>query len=105
MVMANDAIVQLIIGKGVKNVDLSMFSEENRKEVLQQVAEILLRQGKTAEVLEILEYVDLKRYSEIVSPLANQCIDTGDYKTAALIYEKLGDHDLAEFIKENFVEK
>ena len=102
--MANDAIVQLIIGKGVKNVDLSMFSEESRKEVLQQVAEILLRQGKTAEVLEILEFIDLKRYAAMVRPLADQCVDSEDYRTAALIYEKIGDKELSRFIIKNFVE-
>ena len=98
-------MVQLIVSKGVKNVNLSMFSEEDRRTVLEQAAEIYLRQGKTAEVLEILQYIDLKRYADMLRPLAEQCIEAGDYDKAVLIYERIGHGELAEFIRENFVKK
>ncbi len=101
--MNTEAVVQLIVSKGVKQVNLSMFSETEKKTVLQQAAEIYLRQGKTAEVVEILEYTDLNQFAEIMRPVAEQCVETGDYKKAALIYEKIGYHELAEFIRENFV--
>lgn len=103
--MNPEAVVQLIINKGLKQVNLSMFSDSEKKAILQQVAEIFLRQGKTTEVLEILEYVDLKRFADLMRPIAEQCVERGDYAKAALIFEKIGDHDLAEFIRENFMEK
>ncbi len=103
--MDTGAVVKLIVQKGFKNVNLSMFSESEKKAIMQEVAEIYLRQGKTSQVLEILEYVDLKRFADLMRPVAEQCVELGDYDKAALIYEKIGYHDLAEFIRENFVMK
>ena len=97
-------IVKLIVEKGVKNVNLSMFKDSERKAILQEVAEILLRQGKTPQVLEILEYVDVKKFEDMLRPVAEHCVELGDYKKAALIYEKIGYNELAEFIRINFVE-
>lgn len=99
------AVVKVIVEKGAKNINLSMFSDSERKAILQEAAEQLLRQGKTAEVLEILEFVDVKRYADMLRPIAEQCVELADYKKAALIYEKIGYHELAEFIRLNFSEK
>lgn len=98
------AVAKLIVTKGFKNVNLTMFTDSERKAILQDAAEQLLRQGKTTEVLEILEFVDLKRYADMLRPVAEQCVESADYKKAALIYEKIGYHELAEFIRTNFVE-
>jgi len=98
------AVVKVIVEKGAKNINLSMFNDSERKAILQEAAEQLLRQGKTAEVLEILEFVDLKRYADMMRPIAEQCVEKADYKKAALIYEKIGYHELAEFIRLNFAQ-
>ena len=81
-----------------------MFKDSERKAILQEVAEIFLRQGKTPEVLEILEHVDVKKFEDMLRPIAENCVELGDYKKAALIYEKIGYNDLAEFIRLNFVD-
>ena len=98
----NEAIVKLIVEKGAKNVNLSMFTDSERKAILQEAAEIFLRQGKTTELMEILEFVDLKRYADMMRPIAENCVEMGEYARAAQIYEKIGYDDLAEFIRLNF---
>ena len=102
--MNTDAITKLIVEKGLKNVNLSMFTDSEKKTILQEAAEVFLRQGKTADVLEILEFVDLKKYADMMRPLAENCVEQGDYRKAVLIYEKIGYEDLAEFIRLNFVQ-
>ena len=98
----NEAIVKPIVEKGAKNVNLSMFTDSERKAILQEAAEIFLRQGKTTELMEILEFVDLKRYADMMRPIAENCVEMGEYVRAAQIYEKIGYDDLAEFIRLNF---
>jgi hypothetical protein len=101
--MDPQTIVRLIVEKGYRNVNLSMFTDSERKAILQEAAEVFLRQGKTAHVLEILEHVDLKKFADILRPMAENCVELGDYKKAALIYQKIGYHELSEFITVNFV--
>lgn len=102
--MNPDAIAKLIVEKGLKNVNLSMFTDSEKKSILQEAAEVFLRQGKTADLLEILEYVDLKKFADMMRPLAENCVEQGEYKKAAQIYEKIGYGELAEFIRLNFVQ-
>ena len=46
----------------------------------------------------------MKKYADMLRPIAEQCVEIGDYKKAALIYERIGYHELAEFIRMNFTE-
>jgi hypothetical protein len=101
--MDPETVVKLIVNKGVDKVNLSMFSETERKAILQQVVEAYMRQGRVSDVLDILEHVDLKAFADRMRPVAEQCVELGEYKKAALIYEKIGYRDLSEFITENFV--
>jgi hypothetical protein len=101
--MDRDAVVKLILKKGVKNVNLSMFSDLEKKSLLQEVVEIFLRQGKTSDAISLLEHVDAKRFADMLRPVAEQCVELGDYKKAALIYDRIGYNELSEFIHENFV--
>jgi MarR-like DNA-binding transcriptional regulator SgrR of sgrS sRNA len=102
--MNPETIVRLILDKGINRVNLSMFTDSERKAILQQAAEQFLRQGKTKQVLDILEHVDMKKYADMLRPIAESCVELGEYKKAALIYEKIGYHELAEFIQLNFVD-
>jgi len=102
MLHMNPEIVKLIVEKGLKNVNLSMFTEAEKKTILEDVAEVFLRQGKTSDVIEILEYIDLKRFAELLRPVAENCVELGEYKKAVQIYEKIGNHELATFIRVNF---
>ena len=102
--MNPDTIVKLIVEKGLKNVNLSMFTDAEKKTILHEAAEVFLRQGKTVEVLEILEHVDLQKFADLMRPLAENCVEQGEYKRAVQIYEKIGHAELAEFIRLNFVQ-
>lgn len=102
--MMTDSIVKLIVSKGIGNVNLSMFSGKKKKDILQQAAEALLRQGKTTEVVRILEDVDVKKFADMLRPVAEQCLELGDFSRAALIYEKIGDREMSQFIKANLIQ-
>lgn len=82
-----------------------MFSDEERKAILTQVAEVYVRQGKMNEVLEILELIDIKKFAEIMKPIAESCVERGDYRKAALIYERIGEKEMAAFVRANFVDE
>jgi len=101
--MDKDTIVRIITEKGLKNVNLSMFSEQDRREIMEKVAEIYLRIGKTKEFLELLEFLDTKKYSEVMKKHAENIMLLGDYETAAMIYEKIGEKLMADTIRENFL--
>ena len=100
--MPHEEIVKIILQKGLGNVNISMFKEEEQKEILRQVAGHYLRQGKIAEMLKILEDIDIKKYLEIIEPIAKHCLDQGEFDKAALIYEKI-DKEMAEIIRKNLL--
>lgn len=103
--MKPEAIAQVIVQKGIGNVSLSMFSPEDKKEILASVAEIYIRQGKANEVMDILEFVDATRFMERIKKMAEQCFQLGQYEQAAKLYEKLGDAAFAKYITDNFLKK
>jgi hypothetical protein len=101
--MKPESIAQVIVQKGIGNVNLSMFSEDDKKAILACVAEIYIRQGKANEVMDILEYVDVTKFMERIKKMAEQCFQLGQYDQAAKLYEKLGDTAFAKYIKDNFL--
>jgi len=101
--MNPNEIIKIIMEKGLKNTDISMFPETERKAILTKLAEEYLRQGKTNDLLDILQEIDLKRFSVLMEKLAEDCITLGEYKKAALIYEKIGNRELADAIRENLL--
>jgi hypothetical protein len=103
--MNADAIAQLIVQKGLSGVNLTMFSEIEKKAILSGVAEIYLRQGKSDEVMEILEYIDLTRFLGILKSLAEKSFQLGEYEKAAKLYERIGEAQLAKYITDNFLKK
>jgi hypothetical protein len=101
--MDKDIVIKVIMQKGLKNIELSMFSDDERKGILEKVAENLIRQGKTNEIIEILEQVDTKKFADIMGRIADQCMDMEEYEKAAFIYDRIGDHLLAEVVRKNFL--
>ena len=104
-IMNPEAIAQIIVQKGLNGVNLTMFSEEERKAILSSVAEIYLRQGKSDEVMGILEYIDLNRFLGILKSLAEKSFQLGEYEKAAKLYDRIGDTQLAKYITDNFLKK
>ena len=101
--MDKEAIARLITQKGVKNFNLSMFPEQDRKEIMEIVANNYLRIGKVREFMELLEFLDTKKYQGIMKKYAEDIMLLGDFETAAMIYEKIGDKLMAQTIRENFL--
>jgi hypothetical protein len=99
--MDKDVIVRLVVAKGVRNVNLSMFSEEDKREILEKTAETYLRLGKVDDLLSILEVIDLKKFSDVMRKQADNLIGIGEYEKAAQIYEKIGYKELADSIRQN----
>lgn len=101
--MSASTIVKVVMQKGWKNTNLSMFLQEERREILEEVCRIYLRQGKMHEMMEVLKEVDLKSFSDIMKKIADNCLDLNDYENAVLIYEKIGEKEIAEVIRKNFL--
>jgi hypothetical protein len=105
MAMKPEIIAQLIVQRGLSNVNLTMFTETEKKAILSNVAEIYMRQGKTDEVMGILEFIDEQRFNEMLKKMAEQCFELSEYDKASKIYEKLGDKEFSQYIKDNFLTK
>jgi DNA-binding SARP family transcriptional activator len=105
MIMKPEIIAQIIVQKGLKNVNLTMFSEDEKRKILEALAEIYIRQGRADEVLDIIESVDVKKFTEMMKTMAENAFQLGEYEKAARIYEKIGDAQFATYIRENFLKK
>ena len=103
--MDPDVIVPIILKKGLKNVNLAMFSESEKRIILEKVAEIYLRLNKKDELLQILELTDMKKYNELLREMAESYFSMCEYEKAAFVYEKIGDAQMAATIKGNFLKK
>ena len=53
--------------------------------------------------MELLEFLDTKKYQGIMKKYAEDIMLLGDFETAAMIYEKIGDKLMAQTIRENFL--
>jgi hypothetical protein len=99
--MDQEAIVKLILKKGIRNTNLGMFTEAERREILEKCAEQYFRLGNTEEVLNILQVTNLEKYANMMKKIAEDFIGIGEYRKAADIYEKIGQKEFAASIREN----
>lgn len=99
--MDADLIAKSVISAGVEKMDLSMFPDDQRKEVCARVAEFLFKQNRLADAVRVLESVNLQLPADRLEPIADYYFKTGDYQTAYTIYRKIGGHQIAEFIRLN----
>ena len=102
-VMEIHPIAKLIVNKGIENYDVSMFSEEQKKEILSQAAQIFMRQGKFKEAVISLEKAGLPLPTEQIRLVADKKILMGQYEEAYELLSKTGQHEMAEFVKANFL--
>lgn len=96
-----DLIAKSIIAAGIEKMNLSMFPEEERKVVCARVAESLFKQNRVAEACQVLESVNLQLPADRLEPIADYYLKSGEYATAYKIYQKIGYHQIAEFIRLN----
>ena len=122
-------IVTKIIKDGINSVDLSMLDDRGRG-ILSYVGERLYKLNRIPEAVEILERAeDFEKLRKIgdefmrqnkvelaamcfiptkdnqrLSNAAVQCINSKNYKLAAQAYEAADNRQMADFIRQNFVE-
>jgi len=99
--MDSNLIAKSVISAGVEKMDLSMFPEEQRKEICAQVAKTLFKQNRMADGVRVLESVNLQLPADKLEPIADYYFKTAEYATAYTIYQKIGHHQIAEFIRLN----
>ena len=96
-------IAKLIVNKGIESFDVSMFTEEQKKEILAQAANIFLRQGRFDDAMIALERGGLPLPEEQIRQVADKKILMGQYQEAYDLLSKTGQHEMAEFVKANFL--
>jgi tetratricopeptide (TPR) repeat protein len=96
-------IAKLIVNKGIENYDVSMFTEEQKKEILAQAANIFMRQGKFTEAVICMEKAGLPLPKEQIRMVADKKILMGQYQEAYELLSKTGLIEMAEFVKANFL--
>ena len=123
-------IVMKILREGISSVNLSMLDESARKRILRDVGDKLYKENKIHEAIEIFTKAnDMEKLTEIgdsflaqgrgelaalcfiptkdnqrLSNAAVQCISAKNYSLAAQAYEAADNRQMADFIRQNFVE-
>src|SRR3989344_9327504 len=100
--MKTTPIAKRIAEKGIENVDLSMFSEDDKKILYEKAADILLRMSKIDEAFIALEKAG-KLPVEELRKRAETKMQFGQYKEAYYLLMKTGQIEMAEFVKTNFL--
>lgn len=96
-------IAKMIVNKGIESFDVSMFPEEQKKDILAQAAQIFLRQGRFDEAMIALERAGLPLPEEQIRQVADKKILMGQYQEAYELLSKTGQTEMAEFVKANFL--
>ena len=126
--MMENPIVEKILKKGLKAVNLSMLDESQQKAILADVGEKLFRQNRFNEAVDAMsragEFEKLLAMGdsfivqgktelatlcfipthdkEKLNMAALKCIQMKNYKLAAKAYEACGNLQMADFISKNF---
>lgn len=121
-------IVEKILKEGINSVNISMFDKETKKRLLGEAGEILYKQGKSVEAIEVLTKAEdiekLRRLGEIflsefkpelaalcfipirdkekLNHIATLCIELKNYTLAEKAYEAADNQDMVFFVKDNF---
>ncbi|MBI4158660.1 hypothetical protein HY500_00180 [Candidatus Woesearchaeota archaeon] len=121
-------IVEKILKEGISSVNISMFDRETKKRFLGETGEILYKQGKSVEAIEVLTKAEdiekLKKYGElflsefkpelaalcfipskdkeILNKVASLCINIKNYKLAKEAYKAADNKEMVFFVEENF---
>jgi ClpP class serine protease len=96
-------IAKMIAEKGVDSAELSMFSEEQRRMIYSQAADILLRLNKVEHAFIAMERAGRPLPVEQLKKIAENKILLGQHQEAYDLLMKTGQHELAEFVKANFL--
>lgn len=101
--MTNE-MAKMIVSKGVDNVNMDMLSPDQKKALYRDVAEILYRQGKTEDAIIALMKGGFDLPMEGLKKIAEEKMSIGNYQAAYNFLTRAGQHDMAAFIKSNFLD-
>jgi len=118
---------EMVIAKGVENVDLSKLTPDLRAKVADEVGEVLMKRGRHEEAAKALAVVASPKLRELsnyflthglpgaaaayalhvddkhfVSKVAYSNLHTGNVEQAKRLFSRAGDHEMVKFIEENF---
>ncbi|MBU2560782.1 MAG: hypothetical protein KKD17_00655 [Nanoarchaeota archaeon] len=96
-------IAKMLAEKGVESADLSMFSEEQRRMIYSQAADILMRLNKHESAFIAMELAGRPLPVEQLKRIAENKILLGQHREAYELLLKTGQKELAEFVKANFL--
>jgi hypothetical protein len=96
-------IAKMIAEKGVDCADLSMFSEEQRRMIYSQAADILFRLNKVEPGLIALERAGRPLPVDQLKKIADNKILLGHHKEAYDLLIKTRQYEMAAFVKANFL--
>jgi hypothetical protein len=100
--MAN-SMAQMIASRGLDNVNLEMLSPEQRKELLKEVAVIYDRQGRREDAIVACRLAGLEVKPEVIEQITDAKLSSGNYKAAHDFLIKVGNLQMAQFVKSNFL--
>ncbi len=95
-------VAQLMIRNGLHQTDVSMFPEDEQKQIYARAGEEFLRLNKIADGIFALERAG-RLPVDMLRKMAQSKLDLREYPGAYELFKRIGDIQMAEFIKENFL--
>ncbi|MBI5881254.1 hypothetical protein HZB90_03930 [archaeon] len=96
-------IAKILADRGVDSVSLSMFSNEQKKEIYAETANILVRHNKFEQAFIAMERAGLPLPIEQLKRMAENRIALGQYQEAYDLLMRTGQREMADFVKKNFL--
>jgi ClpP class serine protease len=96
-------IAKVMAEKGVESVDMSMFNEDQRREIYSQAADTLIRLNRIEQAFIAMERAGRPLPIEKLKKVAENKIMLGQYQEAYDLLLKTGQNEMAEFVKANFL--
>jgi hypothetical protein len=118
---------EMVIAKGVANVDFSKLTPQLRSQVCDEVGEALMKRGNHEEAARALALIASPKLRELsnyflthglpgaaaayalhvddkpfVSKVAFSNLHTGNVEQAKRLFSRAGDYEMVKFIEENF---
>ncbi|NQU78549.1 hypothetical protein HQ545_02145 [Candidatus Woesearchaeota archaeon] len=96
-------IARMIAEKGINSSDMSMFPADKKEEIYSQAADILMRLNKMDEALTAMEMSGRPLPVDKLKNIAEDRMSLGQYKEAYALLKRIGQQEMAEFVRLNFL--
>ena len=96
-------IAKIIVEKGLKQADVSMFDDKTKKEIYSQAAEFLKRQNRNKEALVAMALAGEKIDPDALRQIVDNLFETKRFREAHDLLVAAGDEKMAELVRVNFL--